>query len=77
MGTRMNVRYDRDGDLLELWWKDDPGYYTATSDDRVEVQLDSDGNVQGFLIWGLSNTKSSVTVDIPDQAWQEALSERS
>ena len=71
MGTRMNVRYDRDGDMLELWWKNDPGYYTATSDDRVEVQLDSEGNVQGFLIWGLSKAESSVSVDLPPQVLAE------
>ena len=71
MGTRMNVRYDRDGDILELWWKNDPGYYTATSDDRVEAQLDSEGNVQGFLIWGLSNAQSSISVDLPPQVLAE------
>ena len=71
MGTRMNVRYDRDGDMLELWWKSNPGYYTATSDDRVEVQLDAEGNVQGFLIWGLSKAESSVSVELPPQVLAE------
>ena len=71
MGTRMNVRYDRDGDILELWWKEAPGFYTATSDDRVEVQLDSKGNVQGFLIWGLSKADSSVSVELPPQVLAE------
>ena len=71
MGMRMKVRYDRDGDILEPWWKDAPGYYTATSDDRVEVQLDSKGNVQGFLIWGLSKVDSSVSVELPPQVLVE------
>ena len=71
MGARMNVRYDREGDMLELWWKNDPGYYTATSDDRVEVQLDAEGNVQGFLIWGLSKVESSVSVELPPQVLAE------
>ena len=71
MGKRMNVRYDREGDMLELWWKNDPGYYTATSDDRVEVQLDAEGNVQGFLIWGLSKVESSVAVELPPQVLAE------
>ena len=71
MGTKMNVRYDRDGDMLELWWKNAPGYYTATSDERVEAQLDSEGNLQGFLIWGLSKTENSVSVDIPPQVLAE------
>ena len=71
MGTRMSVRYDRDGDMLELWWKDDPGYYAATPDDRIEAQLDSEGNVQGFLIWGLSNAESAVSVELPPQILAE------
>ena len=46
-------------------------YYTVTSDDRVEVQLDSKGNVQGFLIWGLSKVDSSVSVELPPQVLAE------
>ncbi len=67
MGASINVRYDRDGDMLELWWSTEAGYYTATSDDRVEAHLDSDGNVQGFLVWGLSRAETPICVDLPSE----------
>jgi uncharacterized protein YuzE len=51
----VNLWYDEEGDFLEVTWDRNPGYFTETEDDRIMVNLDMEGNVQGFHIVGLSS----------------------
>lgn len=50
----VNLWYDEEGDFLEVVWERNPGYFSETEDDRVMVNLDMEGNVQGFHVLGLS-----------------------
>lgn len=52
--------YDKDGDMLEVFWDAKDGYFTATEDDRVLANVDLEGNVQGFQIEGLSQVKGGL-----------------
>jgi uncharacterized protein YuzE len=54
----VNLWYDEEGDFLEVTWDRNPGYFTETEDDRIMVNLDMEGNVQGFHIVGLSSIQS-------------------
>lgn len=55
----VNLWYDEEGDFLEITWDRNPGYFSETEDDRVMVNVDMDGNVQGFHILGLSTIKGA------------------
>ncbi|MFQ6028077.1 MAG: DUF2283 domain-containing protein [Dehalococcoidia bacterium] len=53
-GKKVKLWYDREGDILEIFWDNSEGYFTATENDQVMANVDMKGNVQGFLIEGVS-----------------------
>lgn len=57
--ARVNVWYDEEGDYLDVTWGSGNTYYTDTEDDRVLALVDTDGNIQGFKIAGLSTIKGA------------------
>ena len=57
--ARVNVWYDEEGDYLDVTWDRNPGYFTGSADDRVMVNVDMEGNIQGFHILGLSTIKGA------------------
>ena len=65
----VNLWYDEEGDFLEVTWDRNPGYFTETEDDRIMVNVDMEGNIQGFHILGLSTIKGApLNVDLtPDR----------
>ena len=64
MDKRVKVWYDPVGDMLEVHWGAAPGYYTATAHEQVETHVDLSGNVQGFLVFGVSKLDTATTVDL-------------
>ena len=64
MDKRVSIWYDPAGDMLEVWWGTKPGHYSATEHDRIEAHLDSNGEVQGFQVFGVSNLDSAIKVDL-------------
>lgn len=64
MDKRVKVWYDPVGDLLEVRWGTEPGYYTATANDQIEAHVDLEGDVQGFLVFGVSKLDTIATVDL-------------
>ena len=60
---KVSVRYDDEGDMLEVTWAFREGYFTPTDDERVLKRLDDDGNVIGFLIHEMSTLKQSDPVE--------------
>ena len=52
--------YDKEGDLLEVFWDTRDGYFTATEDSRVLANVDMEGNVQGFQIEGVTKLKDGL-----------------
>ena len=57
--ARVNVWYDEEGDYLDVIWGSGDTYFTETEDDRVMINMDMEGNVQGFHILGLSTIKGA------------------
>ena len=76
MDKRVKVWYDPVGDLLEVCWGTAHGYYTATAHDQVEANVDSAGDVQGFLVFGVSKLDTATSVDlIPSKQAQSAMND--
>ena len=55
----INVWYDPEGDYLEVIFESKEGYFRETADDRVMEKVDSEGNVLGFSILGVSALKGA------------------
>jgi len=54
MAHKVKVRFDREGDLLEVLFSDEPGYMRETANDAVMERVDENGNLLGFLILNVS-----------------------
>ena len=54
MAHRVKVWFDREGDLLEVLFSDEPGYMRETEDDAIMERVDEKGNLLGFLILNVS-----------------------
>ena len=54
MAQRVKVWFDREGDLLEVLFSDEPGYMRETEDDAIMERVDEKGNLLGFLILNVS-----------------------
>ena len=61
---RVSLWYDQQGDFLEVIWQVREGFFTETADDRVMVKIDTDGNLLGFHILGVSTIKGE-PLDLP------------
>jgi hypothetical protein len=86
-GKVSKLWYDEEGDFLEVTWDRNPGYFDSTEDDRVMVNLDIEGNVQGFHILGFSTIRGApLKVDLTSaepkntpeeiEEWQQLTRER-
>ena len=53
----INVWYDNAWPHLEVVWLIDYGYFAPTKDDRLDVRVDCDGNVLGFMLTGIRHLK--------------------
>ena len=54
---RVKVRYDPEGDYLEVIFEQAEGYFRATENDQVMEKVAEDGRVLGFSIQKLSALK--------------------
>lgn len=76
MDKKVSICYDPDGDMLEVWWGPERGYYSATAHEQVEAHVNLEGDVQGFLVFGVSKLDTMATVDlIPTKAAQSAMND--
>ena len=57
------VSYDHEGDMLEVLWAFQEGYFTPTGDERILKRLDDDGEVIGFLIHEMSTLDQANPVE--------------
>lgn len=64
----IHFRADESGDCIEVRWGSGHGEYVTTTDERVQGLMDSDGNILGFKIAGISlmgeGEKDFIDVDI-------------
>ncbi len=54
MAQKVKVWFDREGDLLEVLFSDEPGYIRETAHDAIMERVDENGNLLGFLIVNVS-----------------------
>jgi hypothetical protein len=70
MGERvLKIWYDKDLDLLEVFWGEESNYYEATDNEWVLADVDTQGNLQGFQIEGvtqLGDDLLEIPVPAPD-----------
>jgi hypothetical protein len=54
----VRVWFDQEGDFLEVLFDSaTPGYFRETDDDRVMEKVDEQGNVLGFSVLGVSDSR--------------------
>ena len=62
---RINVWYDNAGHYLEVLWISKAGnYYMPTSNERVDVLVDDERNLSGFMVWGVTRAKEGEIVNL-------------
>lgn len=54
MADKVKIWFDREGDYLEVQFKEAPGYMKETAHDAVMERVDAEGSIIGFSILGVS-----------------------
>ena len=61
----INVWYDNAWPHLDITWRRAHGYVTPTENEAVDVKVDSEGNILGFMVTGLRHLRGqSLTVSL-------------
>ena len=55
MAQSIKVWFDAEADFLEVMFSDAPGFMRETDNDAVMERVDSQGNLLGFTVLGVSN----------------------
>ena len=62
---RINIWFDNAGHYLDVHWVSKTGNcFVPTSDERVDVLVDVDGNPSGFMVWGVTRIKEGEIVNL-------------
>ena len=62
---RINIWYDNAGHYLDVFWASKTGnYFMPTSNERVDVLVDDDRNLSGFMVWGVTRVKEEEIVSL-------------
>ena len=70
----LNISYVKEADFLEISWNPKTGYMDGTEHDRVLVNLDMEGNLQGFQIHGVTKLEDGVLkIPVPSPEKAEEL----
>ncbi|MCI0439718.1 MAG: DUF2283 domain-containing protein [Chloroflexi bacterium] len=72
----MKVSYDRNADILEVEFSPAPGIYFGTKDPRVEIRVDDDDNVLGFLMLNVTTFDKDTFIDLKPVRTPSAVSKR-
>lgn len=68
----INVWYDNAAPWLEVIWRRECGCFEPTKDDRLDVNMDQEGNVLGFMLTGIRHLKGqSLTYSLQQVAVDE------
>ena len=61
----INIWYDNAGHYLDVFWVSKAGnYFMPTSNERVDVLVDDDRNLSGFMVWGVTRVKEGEIVNL-------------
>jgi hypothetical protein len=73
----LNISYIKEADLLEISWNPKTGYLDGTEHDRVLVNLDMEGNLQGVQVHGVTRLGDDLlTIRVPPQEEAKEKSEK-
>ena len=56
----MKIWYDKDTDILDVFWGEESNYMAGTERDSVLANVDREGNLQGFMIHGVTQLEDGV-----------------
>ncbi|MCX7011624.1 MAG: DUF2283 domain-containing protein [Candidatus Sumerlaeota bacterium] len=59
MAQRVKIRFDAEGDFLEVLFSEEEGYMRETPHDAVMERVDAEGHLLGFSILGVSRLAKS------------------
>ncbi len=65
----LKIWYDKDTDILEVFWGEESNYYESTDHDWILADVDTQGNLQGFQVQGvtqLGDNLLEIPVPAPD-----------
>jgi uncharacterized protein YuzE len=60
----VRVWVDPEGDYLEVTFRQAPGFFRETSDERVMEKVDDQGNILGFSIMKVSSLKDASPFEV-------------
>lgn len=61
----INIWYDNAGHYLDVFWASKAdNYFMPTSNERVDVLVDDDRNLSGFMVWGVTRVKEGEIVNL-------------
>jgi len=63
MAHKVKLWLDPEADYLEVVFSDAPGYMKATDNESVMERVDSEGNVIGFSVQGVSQFKKGTPLN--------------
>jgi hypothetical protein len=73
---KINLWYDREGDILEVLLSSDAGFFVETEHDDVMVRRNMQGEFVGFMIMGLSKLDEDIiNLEVEPVATDESVSE--
>ncbi len=62
---RINIWFDNAGHYLDVHWVSKTGnYFMPTSNERVDVLVDDERNLSGFMVWGVTRVKEGEIVNL-------------
>ncbi|MBF0520077.1 MAG: DUF2283 domain-containing protein [Nitrospirae bacterium] len=64
MAEEIKVWYEKEGDYLEVIFKQEAGYFKETDNDTVMEKVDNEGNVIGFSILKVSKLNNEKPLSI-------------
>jgi uncharacterized protein YuzE len=63
---RVKIRFDPEGDYLEVIFENREGYFRQTANDQVMEKVDQEGNILGFSLLRVSSlTSKPLDVTLP------------
>ena len=64
MSSAISIWFDKEGDFLEITFKDAKGYFQEISDDIYE-RVDENGNLLGYAVFNMSkHERQSLTIQL-------------
>jgi len=75
MASVISLWYDKEGDFLEITFRDAKGYFQEIADDVYE-RIDEHGNLLGYSVFNMSqHERQSLMIPLKNQQIQSLMQE--